>query len=245
MNIEALLQTYPRVRPPLTAAHKAVFAEQYKLNREGSRPVEFLAQKLEEWMHRRVAGTCGSPVLELGAGTLNHLRFELPTDEYDIVEPFHELYANRPDIHRIRTFYDRVADIPRQQSYTRVISIAVLEHMESLPAELALAAVRLGRNGVFQAGVPTEGSALWWLGWRFSTGMSYYFRTGLDYGTVMRHEHVNSSAEIEAFVNYLFADVRIQRFPFPWKHLSFYTYVEAKNPRIERCETIIQGDRPR
>src|SRR5512138_280235 len=94
-DFAGLLRSYPRRRPPLTPAHEKVYAEQYKLNREGARPIESLAQKLETWMHRRVASIAGAPVLELGAGTLNHIRFEPRGIAYDVVEPFRELYAGR------------------------------------------------------------------------------------------------------------------------------------------------------
>ena len=55
---------------------------------------------------------------------------------------------------------------------------------------------RTGRG--VQACIPSEGGAFWWLSWRLSTGMSYYIRTGLDYGVAMRHEHVNTAPEIVA-----------------------------------------------
>jgi hypothetical protein len=47
-----------------------------------------ITQSLEAWMHRRVAADSkpGQTVLELGAGTLNHLRFESPDETYDVVD---------------------------------------------------------------------------------------------------------------------------------------------------------------
>jgi len=238
-TIAALLESYPRRRPPLTPAHEAIFARQYRINREGSRVVEGLAQRLERWMHARVAQQRGGPILELGAGTLNHLRYEPPDEAYDVVEPFHELFNGRPEAMRIRSFFDDVGDIPPERSYRRIISIAVLEHLTDLPRDVARAALRLQSDGVFQAGIPTEGGLLWWIGWRFSTGLSYRFRTGLDYGIVMRHEHVNQAPEILAIVRHLFGKVATRRFPFPGHHASFYTYVEARIPNFARCRQIV------
>lgn len=241
MDIEALLDSYPRRRPFLTPAHERVYSEQYRVNREGARPIENLAQRLERWMHWQVARVKGGPILELGAGTLNHRKYEDERIAYDVVEPFRELYVGREEVRWVRDFYDTVDSIPTERRYSRIISIAVLEHMTNLPAEIARAALRLEEKGVFQAGIPSEGGLLWWIGWRFSTGISYRLRTGLDYGVVMRHEHVNNSAEILAIVRHLFRGVRVRRFPFPGHHLSFYTYLEARSPDVDCCRKLLNG----
>lgn len=239
MAIDALLATYPRTRPPLTPAHEAVFAEQYKLNREGGTVADGAAQRLEQWMHRKVAAERGGPVLELGAGTLNHLPFETGDAPYDIVEPFRALFAGKPDFSRLRAHYDSIHDVPEGRRYRRIVSIAVLEHLTDLPRELARSALLLEPDGVFQAGIPSEGGFLWWLGWRGATGLAYYLRTRLDYGVVMRHEHVNKAREIEAMVRHLFEDVSVSRFPTPFHQLSFYAYLEARRPRRDRAERLL------
>lgn len=238
-SIAALLQSYPRRRPPLTAAHKEIFARQYRINREGSAGFERLAQQLERWMHVRIAAQSGGPILELGAGTLNHRRYESPRDAYDVVEPFHELFEGRPEAAQVRSFFDDVRDIPADRRYHRIVSIAVLEHMTDLPADIARAVLHLRPDGIFQAGIPSEGGLLWWIGWRFSTGISYRLRTGLDYGVVMRHEHVNRAPEVLAIIRHLFGKVAIRRFPFPGHHTSFYTHVEARAPRYDRCRELL------
>jgi hypothetical protein len=51
----------------------------------------------------------------------------------------------------------------------------------------------------------------------------------------MRHEHVNSAAEILQLMGYFFARVEVSRFPTPWHHLSFYTVASASEPRLDRC----------
>lgn len=240
MDITTLLRSYPRARPLLTQQHQRVYEDQYLLNRDGSKPIESLAQRLEQWMHRRVANNISEPILELGAGTLNHLGYEPKGAVYDVVEPFHNLYRGRKEVPLIRDFFDSVQAIPADRKYSRVISVAVLEHMEALPLDVAHSALHLTENGLFQAGIPSEGGILWWLGWRFTTGISYYMRTRLDYGVVMRHEHLNSAPEIAAVLNYLFADVKISRFPLPWHHASFYAYVEARGPIRERCRQVLE-----
>ena len=244
MNLRELLASYPRVRPSLPDAYQKVYAEQYKINREGATSVDSAAQRLEQWMHRKVAsghtGQPGGAVLELGAGTLNHLRFEPDAAAYDVVEPFVTLFEGKPELARVRECYASVHDVPADNRYDRVISIAVLEHLTDLPRELARSALLMAEGGTFQAGIPREGGFLWWLGWRFSTGLAYFLRTRLDYGKVMRHEHVNNADEIRALVSHLFEDVSLSRFPTPLGHLSFYTYLEARRPRLDVARALLQ-----
>lgn len=230
-----LLASYPRVRPPLTSAHEKIYVEEYKANRTGQTVVQKLAQRLEAWMHKQVSshGKDGA-VLEIGAGTLNHLPYET-AEPYDVVEPFTELYANNSLKSRIRCFYGDITEVPHISHYDRVISIAVLEHLEDLPVFLALSGLMLKPNGLFQAGIPSEGGLLWSLAWNCTTGLAYRIRTGLDYGTLMRHEHVNTASEIIALVCLFFEQVEIRRFPLPLHHLSLYVYVHATEPRIEFC----------
>ncbi len=240
-NIEALLSSFPRNRPPLTDAHEHIFAAEYRLNRQGDAVVEGLAQRVEGWMHRRVATYSGqSPTLELGAGTLNHLKYETMSACYDIVEPFVELFSTQPLRNRLRHIYQDQSEIPLQSTYARIISVAVLEHMTSLPLELARSGLLLKPEGLFQAGIPSEGGFLWWLGWRCTTGISYWVRNRLDYGVIMRHEHVNTASEILALIHHLFGDVKVTRFPLPYEHLSLYAYIEARIPNRAECERILR-----
>jgi hypothetical protein len=237
-DIADLIASYPRDRTVLPEAYQKIFAEQYKINREGASAVDGAAQKLEQWMHRKVASVAGSPVLELGAGTLNHLQYENAAD-YDVIEPFTSLFEGKPELARVRSAYDSIHEIPSENRYRRIVSIAVLEHLTDLPRELARSALLLDDGGVFQAGIPSEGGFLWWLGWRFSTGLAYFLRTGLDYGKVMRHEHVNNAREILAMVSHLFEEVTVSRFPAPLSHLSFYTYLEARRPRLDLARELL------
>jgi hypothetical protein len=240
-NIEELLSSFPRNRPPLTDAHEQIFAAEYRLNRQGDAVVEGLAKRLEGWMHRCVAKYSGpNPTLELGAGTLNHLEYETIIECYDIVEPFVELFSTRPLRNRLRHVYHDQSEIPLRPTYARIISIAVLEHMTSLPLELARSGLLLKPEGLFQAGIPSEGGFLWWLGWRCTTGISYWMRNHIDYGVIMRHEHVNTASEILALIHHFFGDVKLTRFPLPHKHLSLYAYIEARIPNRAECERFLR-----
>lgn len=241
-DIETLLATFPKSRPPLSPELQAIYARQYKENREGGSTAASLSQRLEAWMHRQVAadvaGGAARATLELGAGTLNQLRYERFTTPYDIVEPFAELFADSPERGRIRHAYADIAEAPAKACYERITSIAALEHICDLPLVLARSAQLLTPGGVFRAAIPAEGGLLWRLGWSLTTGLEFRLRHGLDYGELMRHEHVNSAAEIEALAKALFGEVRIASFGLG-RQLSLYRFIAARGPRLDLARTWV------
>jgi len=75
---------------------------------------------------------------------------------------------------------------------------------------------------------------LWTLAWKLTTGLEFKLRYGLDYGLLMKHEHVNTAKEVEEVLVYFFSDVKCKVFGMS-KSISLYRYYECNNPRIERC----------
>lgn len=167
-DVKRLLASYPRERPPLPPALAAIYHDTYVSSREGRGILYRITQSLEAWMHRRIAAdsVSGQTALEIGAGTLNHLRFEANDETYDVVEPYTALYEGRPETKRVRAFYADIAEVPRENRYDRIISIATLEHVLDLPRLVAQAATLLKPEGTFAAGIPSEGGFLWGLAWR-------------------------------------------------------------------------------
>ena len=235
-GLQALLARFPKTRPPLSPRIQAIYARQYKENRSGESTAASLSQRLEAWMHRQVAadvaGGAARSTLELGAGTLNQLRHEPFTAPYDIVEPFAELFADSPDRGRVRHAWSDIAEAPADAAYQRITSIAALEHICDLPLVLARAAELLTPDGVFRAAIPAEGGFLWKLGWSLTTGLEFRLRHGLDYGELMRHEHVNTAAEIETLVTALFEEVEVRSFGLG-RQLSLYRFLAARRPRLD------------
>ena len=226
-------QRFPKIRPPLPPAYRAIYELEYIANRTQGGTANRIARFLESWMHRQVAATAPNTphtILELGAGSLNHLPWEKGYQRYDVVEPFRALYESSPHRVSVHQVYAALSDVPPNQRYDRIISTAVLEHLTDLPAEMARAALHLKEGGVFCAGIPSEGAWLWRMAWKYGTGPAFKRRTGLDYAVLMRHEHVNTAQEIEACIRYYFTDVTLKRFPLPFKPLSLYTFIEARGP---------------
>src|SRR5260370_31426898 len=110
-DLERLLMSYPRERPPLPPALAAIYHDTYVSSREGRGILYRITQSLEAWMHRRVAAdsAAGQTVLEIGAGTLNHLRFEAADETYDVVEPSTTRYEGPPETKLVRPLYTDIS----------------------------------------------------------------------------------------------------------------------------------------
>lgn len=251
MSLSQLLyESYPRTRPALSEVNQRHYSAEYEKNRTGSGLFFALAAKVEGWMHRAIVrgsqvdrGLGQSPVLELGAGGLNHVKFEGDDFPYDALEPLDQLCRENDQFPRIRNLYssfESLGKIENETEYARIFSTAVLEHIIDLPWVVAQSARLLSRAGsIFQAGIPSEGGLGWGLSWRATTGLRYRLKTGGSYSPLMRHEHVNNAREIESIINHFFDVVHVKRFPFPLFHGSIYTYIEATNPRKRNVEEFL------
>lgn len=158
VRAEELLHGYPKTRPELPPEYQAIYDEQYISNREGRSLAARIAVYLEAWMHRQIARANGSfPLLELGAGTLNHVAYEPRAGAYDVVEPYELLYRGKPELNRIGNLYASIDEVPTEVRYERIVSVAVLEHVVDLPPLVAKCALLLAPRGRFLAGIPSEG----------------------------------------------------------------------------------------
>ena len=231
-EIADLLTRFPKIRPPLPESHRQRYVSDYRQNRQGQAGVARFVAGLEAWMHRSIAGVAGARILEVGAGTLNHLPFEPAPERYDVIEPFHELWADSPRRAQVNRFYER---------YDKIVSIAVLEHLTDLPDVVVNCARRLVPGGTFAAGFPSEGGLAWYTAWRFGTGTVYRLRAGLSYAPLMRHEHVNGAREIESVARRFFHSVDVRRFPLPLFQASLYSVLTAREPDLRACGQWIQA----
>lgn len=243
-HVPAFLNNYPKVRPRLPDAIAEIYESHYQDNRNGGTTASSLSQKVEGWMHRQVAadalaGFSGS-TLEIGAGTLNQLKHEPQCGAYDIIEPFAKLYENSPNLERVRTIYSDIAELPNELRYARITSVATLEHICDLPFVVAKSGCLLDKGGVFRAAIPSEGTPLWKLGWTLTTGLEFRLKHGLDYGELMRHEHVNSAQEIREVLGYFFDRIHSRALGIS-QALSIYQYHECRMPRLDRCRAFLAG----
>ena len=238
-----MLSRFPKVREPLPEAYARIHQGQYIENRRGVTPAAKLSRKMESWLHRRVAedvraGGVSRSTLEIGAGTLNHLPYEPDTSPYDIVEPFSELYEGSAFLSRVRCIYNDICEINEGHGYDRVISIATFEHICNLPQVVARVGLLLAPGGELRVSVPSEGTLLWTLGWKLTTGIEFRLRHGLDYGRFLKYEHVNTAREIEEVLRHFFADVTIATLGLG-RALSFYQFFGCARPSVAECQRYL------
>jgi hypothetical protein len=235
-----VFEAYPKTRPPLPPGIAAIYQSMYKANRLGQGPASSLSQRVESWMHRQVAAdVTGQPAhglttLEVGAGSLNQLPYEPPGGTYDIVEPFEHLYRDASVLPRVGSVYADIADVPDSRRYDRITTIAALEHICDLPDVVAKAGLLLRNEGTFRAAIPSEGTPLWTLGWRCTTGLEFWLKHGLNYGDFLKHEHVNTAREIESVLRYFFGTVETRVFGIA-RRVSLYQFHVCRKPAVERC----------
>lgn len=242
----SIFRQFPKHRQPLPNEYLSIYDSEYLANRTSGGIGNWIARKLESWMHKKAATSAviqSESILEIGAGSLNHLHWEEGYASYDVVEPFQKLLDTSSNLGLIRKMYGHLSEIPENQQYDRIISVAVLEHLLDLPTEIARSGLHLRDNGRFCAGVPSEGGWLWKMAWKYGTGPGFTKRTGLNYEKLMRYEHVNTVDEIEECIRYFFGNVTMERFPLPAKSLSLYSFFMASHPNKERCKKFLEDPR--
>ena len=234
---------FPKQRPPLPPEFAAIYKEHCKTNRAGNSTAAGLSQKMESWMHKRVAADVkrGTPksTLEIGAGTLNHLAYEPLSAPYDIVEPARDLFIAAPELHRVREIYKDVCEVPLVNRYDRIVSIAVFEHICNLPEVVAQCGRLLSSEGQLRVAIPSEGTALWQLGWQLTTGLEFRLKYNLDYRVMMKHEHVNTATEIESILRYFFSHVEPAVLGVN-QSISFYQFYACAGPDRGLCTEFLQ-----
>ena len=118
--------------------------------------------------------------------------------------------------------------------------MAVLERVLDLPRVVARRGLLLAEGGCVRASIPSEGTLLWTLGWKCTTGLEFRMRHGLDYGQLMRHEHVNTAREIEVVLRHFFRDVG-SRVSGLGQSFSFDQFHACRRPDLDRCRAQLDS----
>lgn len=235
MNQKSILDKFPKKRIELPEAYQKIYNQHYLFNREGKYKTTSLSQKLESWMHKKIANDVSGntqklSTLEIGAGTLNQLQYEPAQEIYDIVEPFKELFEGAPLLKNVRNVYNDINEV-NGVKYDRITSVATFEHIMNLPFVVAKAALLLNENGHLLTAIPNEGTIMWKLGTKV-TGYEFRKRYGLDYQVLMKYEHVNTAKDIEDVLKYFYNNVRCSVFGIS-KGLAFYRFYDCSKPRLD------------
>ena len=235
--------SFPKIRPTLPSEYQQIYLQHMQENRHGRSPASRMSTALEGWMHRRIAkdvrkSNRSLSTLEIGAGTLNHLRYESQNAAYDVVEPATYLFDDSPLLGLVRSIYDDVKDVQPATSYDRIISIASFEHICNLPEVVARCGLLLKPGGQLRAAIPTEGGPLWKLGWKLTTGWEFKRRHGLDYAVIMRAEHVNTWREVADVLHYFFRSVECSYLGLS-RALSIYQVYICHDPNLTNCSDYL------
>lgn len=236
-----VLDKFPKHRPALPSEYAKIYEQHYLSNRRGRYKTTSLSQKLEAWMHRKVAADLavgGNPAtLEVGAGTLNQLAYEPAVERYDIVEPFRALFDGSAHLKRVRHTYDDISEAYQSAPYDRITSVAVFEHIVDLPIVVAHAALLLAPDGHLRTAIPNEGTFLWRLG-TMVTGYEFRMRYGLDYEVLMRFEHLNGAAEIEDVLKEFFGRMRCSVLGVS-RGIAFYRFYDCSSPLKAKADQYL------
>lgn len=230
-----MLTNYPKTRPVLSDDYQKIYNEHYYNNREGTTTASFLTTMMESWLHKKVAkdikNSENKSTLEIGAGTLNQLDYE-NTKPYDIIEPFTELYKNSKNLSKVNSIYKDIDEIEMSQKYDRITSIATFEHITDLPKVVAKTGLLLKKGGTLRVSIPNEGTILWKLGWKLTSGIEFRLKYKLKYETLLKYEHVNNASEIEEVLKHFYTNVKCSCFGLS-RRFAFYRFYECSEPRID------------
>ena len=223
--ISSLLKKYPKKRGVLPRPIKKIFKQHYSENRNS-----FLSQLNERWLHTSLDDRKNkNKTLEVGAGTLNHLKYETKK-HYDIIEPKKFLFKYSKDRKLITKYYDDISLVPNN-FYNRIISCAVLEHITDLPDYLYQSSFKLKKKGYQQHSIPCEGYPMWDILWYLFSGLLFKLKFGYSFKYIQKHEHINNFNEIKSLICFFYNNVKIKfSYPFYNKYLSFYANIKFSNP---------------
>ncbi|MEH6591028.1 MAG: methyltransferase domain-containing protein [Halioglobus sp.] len=235
------LEKFPKTRERLPSAFEAIYDQHYKENRDGGSKASGLAQNLEKWMHEKVSSdpAKGQRILEIGAGTLNHVKYQKDAFLYDVIEPYKLLYLASNEKDKVNKFYSDISEINEAESYDRIISIATFEHILDLPKVVAKSVLLLREGGQLKIAIPSEGSLLWYMGWKFTTGIEFYIRHRLNYSTLMKYEHVNTWKDVNDVLQVFFGKVECESLGVS-QALSFYQYYNCSDPQIDTANNYLE-----
>jgi len=98
--------------------------------------------------------------------------------------------------------------------------------------------MHLENNGMFLAAIPNEGTVLWKLGWKLTTGIEFRLKYGLGYCKLMEYEHLNTANEIEDVLSYFFRTIKCKVFGLS-KKFAFYRFYHCEKPELDKCKSYL------
>lgn len=174
----------------------------------------YFLRKSHVWAEQPFVGQHFSRVLEVGAGTGEHIKHIHHTfDEYWLTDMNPPLLEQ---IDGVTSFGQGVVRVAQEDatslsfadnSFDRVIATHVLEHLVQPHVVLREWMRVLKPGGVLTLVLPCDPGGLWRLG-RYAVARKKFIRAGLQYDYWMAREHVNPINNLVSFVRFYFDDVK-------------------------------------
>lgn len=177
--------------------------------------------------------------LEIGAGLGEHIYYEdLNGQDYCAME----LRDNMAKVikEKFQNVKVYVGDCQERlpfdnDSIDRIIAIHVLEHLPNLPNALQEIHRILNNNGVFQVVIPCEGGIAYSIARKISAERIFKKHFNMDYGWLIKTEHINVPSEIIEEINCLFEITKSSFFPLvlPIVNLDLVIGLNLKPKKME------------
>lgn len=211
------MTTWPKILPQLNDQQKLA-REQFMMAWHQELPSKY--KMIENFNHGFPASLPikpGSVTLEIGAGLGAHAAFEdLTHQDYFLME-YREDFCKEL---RKKFNPEKVVcgDIQKQlpfpaQKFDRVVAIHVLEHLPDLPKALVEIKRLMKHDGVFDIVLPCEGGLAYTLARKISAERMFRKRFKMDYGPIIKNEHVSTYQEIVTELKKHFRFQSSQYFP--------------------------------
>jgi len=228
--------TWPKVPITLTSEEEAA-REAFMMAWHEELPTRYaFVERFNHGCLSHLTVPANARTLEIGAGIGGHLPFEdLGAQEYHVLETRAEFCARLAE--QIPAERVHEASIEDRQAFPdgffdRVIAVHVLEHLRNLPAAVEEISRLLRPGGVFDVVLPTEGSLAYSVARKISAERMFKKRFGLDYGPIIRNEHVNTYAEVDSQLRRYFVDDTTRFFPLPLPIAEFNLVVGRRMLRV-------------
>lgn len=158
-----------------------------------------------------------SVTLEIGAGLGAHAAFEdLKNQDYfqmEYREDFCKELRKKFDPSKV-VCGDIQGRLPFEDGiFDRIIAIHVLEHLPDLPKALTEIKRLMKPDGVFDVVLPCEGGLAYSLARKISAERMFKKRFKMDYGPIIKNEHVSTYSEILREIDENFQRAQSRYFP--------------------------------
>lgn len=171
-------------------------------------------------------------ILEVGAGTCEHLKFVRHKFENYIVSDIDESTLSE-GLAKIKQFNIENISIAthsanilpyEDNTFDRVIATHILEHLTNPHEALKEWKRVLKVGGTLSILIPTDPGLMWRIG-RHLGPRKKALEQGFNYEYIMAREHINSSFNLIALIKFYFPNAKLGWWPLPFKFVDINLFI--------------------